>query len=64
MLTDLEKQKLRGIRGSYSIFHWRSYLSFMLGRAVDLVETEEFLEEESDRQRSKEPVWSGLQRTS
>lgn len=65
MLTHLEKQKLHGLRGSYSIFHWRSYLSFILGRPVDLVETEDFLQEESERQFGKpkyEDTWAALER--
>lgn len=66
MLTDYEKARLRGISGTYSIYHWQSLFSFMVGRPVDLVETDDFLKEESERRFGKpkwEDTWNGLQRT-
>lgn len=50
LMTPVEKQRCHGVSGTYSIYHWRSYLSMMVGREVSLVETDEFLREESDRQ--------------
>lgn len=66
-MTEYEKSRLRGISGTYTIFHWRDLFTFMTGRPVDLVETDAFLREEAERQFGKpkwEDTWNGLQRTS
>lgn len=67
MFTSHEKHRLAGLSGTYSIYHWQSLFSFLVGRPVDLVETDEFLREESARRFGKpawEDTWNGLQRTS
>lgn len=68
MLTEYEKSLLRKymISGTFNIHQWAAYLTFLVGRPVTLVETDDFLKEESERRFGKpkwEDTWNGLQRT-
>lgn len=53
MMSPIERHRLREglirIRG-YSTHEWRQYFSYLLGRAVTLEETDQFLREEFEQQ--------------
>jgi len=61
VFTNYEKHRLQtaGIEGDYSLYRWRAYFTYLLGRPVGLEETATFLKDEAERQKpSQEDQWS------
>jgi hypothetical protein len=55
--SPIERQRLQegmrvGVVSDYPLHHWRFYFAYLLGRPFSLAETEEFLQQEAQDQRT------------